>query len=116
MRSLNFAFLIVVGSVLSIGCASQVHRGSVAMKTSETEAQVDLGKGEVSEGDALVLYRNDCRQVPAGTRGVVAQNACAKVESGRGQVAEVLNENYSIAVFPPGAAFEKGDIVEKHKH
>lgn len=105
---------IILGfvSAFSLTSCMTTMRGSVAMKTSDTEAHVCLGKGEVEPGDRVSLYRNDCPNL-AGKK--VGENACRKVKIGEGTVKEVLNDHYSVITLPPGIEFKEGTIVEKSR-
>lgn len=96
------------------GCAHSVMRGSVAMKTSDNEAHVCMGKGDVKAGDQVKLYRNVCPTKGGGARyGGGGGASCEKRELGMGTVQEVLNEHYSVVKFDPGIQFEEGTFVEK---
>jgi N-methylhydantoinase B/oxoprolinase/acetone carboxylase alpha subunit len=109
------AKLFMVSSLILVGlsgCAHGIMRGSVAMKTSDTEAHVCMGKGEVSAGDRVRLFENACGGEGAGVRSGVG-TSCEKRELGMGTVEEVLNEHYSVVKFDKGVRFEKGTFVEK---
>jgi hypothetical protein len=100
-------FVIFLSMVLS-GCAHEAMRGSVAMKVSDNEAHVCMGKGEVREGDRVTLYRNLCTgQI---TRG---GPRCTLNKLGMGTVENVLNEHYSVVKFDPGVAFDEKNFVQK---
>ena len=117
------ALIILVGSVMIVGlsgCAHSVMRGSVAMQTSESEAQVCLGKGDVSVGDRVTLFQNVCTNKGTGNRGSgigsigAIGSTCEKREVGKGSVQEILNQHYSVVKFDPGVKFEEGSVVEKY--
>ena len=113
MKTLFFLITTVLVAGLS-GCAHSVMRGSVAMKTSENEAHVCLGKGEIAVGDRVTLYRNVCVGKGGGTgRSGYGSGSCEKKEVGMGSVQEVLNEHYSVVRFDQGVQFEEGSFVEK---
>lgn len=115
LKNLNLLLLFVSFMGLS-NCAHSVMRGSVAMKTSENEAHVCLGKGEVSVGDRVDVYKNVCVQrsgVASNYRIAGGVAVCEKKRIGMGIVEEILNEHYSVVKFDPGVAFEEGTIVEK---
>ena len=95
------------------GCAHSVMRGSVAMKTSENEAHVCMGKGEVAAGDRVTLYQNVCVGKGGNRSGGAGGGSCEKKEVGMGSVQEVLNEHYSVVKFDQGVKFEEGSFVEK---
>jgi hypothetical protein len=81
------------------------------MKTSDSEAQVCLGKGEVDAGDRVTLFRNVC--TPTTGQRTQERVLCEKRESGKGTVQAVLNEHYSAVKVDPGVQFEEGTVVEK---
>ncbi len=117
------ALIILVGSMMIAGlsgCAHSVMRGSVAMKTSESEAHVCLGKGDVSVGDRVTLFQNICTNKGTGNRGTslgytgATGSSCEKKEVGKGSIQEILNQHYSVVKFDPGVKFEEGSIVEKY--
>jgi hypothetical protein len=103
-------FLVAVSMGTGTGCATShgMMRGSVVMKTSETEAHVCLGKGEVAVGDDVSLYRNVCP-----TLGEPTPSGCHREALGRGKVEKVLDDHYSVVRFPAGVTFKDGDTVEK---
>ena len=114
-KTLLFALL---AAGLLAGCAPAVHRGSVAMKLSENEAHICLGKGDVKEGDKITLFRNVCsKNTQVGTKGsqIAGGPRCELRRIGEGQIATLLNNHYSVASFGAGIQFEEGDIVEKSK-
>lgn len=96
------------------GCAHHAMRGSVAMKTSDSEAHVCLGKGEVKAGDRLTLYKNVCTTKGGGGRGEGGNNggSCQIKELGMGSVQTILNDHYSVVKFDQGVQFEEGTFVE----
>ena len=111
---MNIKSIIGLGAMLAIlsGCAHGLMRGSVAMKTSENEAHVCLGKGEVKAGDRVQVFRNVCPARSGGKYGG-GGGLCRKEEVGSGTVEEVLNDHYSVVKFDPGVPFEEGTFVEK---
>lgn len=111
MKKLTLVFSIVMIAGLS-GCAHKVMRGTVAMKTSENEAHVCMGKGEVAVGDKVTLFRNECVGKGVGDRPG-GGGTCEKKEVGSGMVQEVLNQHYSVVRFAQGVQFEEGSFVEK---
>ena len=72
------------------------------MKLSNTVAHVCLGNREVSVGDPVALYRNEC----------LGKKVCEKVRIGRGKVTALLNEHYSEVTLDGPAKFDEGNIVE----
>lgn len=92
-------------------CASQLHRGVVAMKIDNTTAHVGLNRNEVTVGDHVELYGNNCLR-DYGNRDY----NCEKVSKGHGIVTQILNDNYTAVKFDSGVAFKEGDYIEKHAH
>jgi hypothetical protein len=111
--------IIVTSTVLSClllsSCATNVHRGVVAMKISDTQAHVCLGNEEVNVGDSVTLFRNVCHASPDATPKTPAQtkNHCEKTFIAEGKVVELLNKHYSVASFPTGIDVREGDVVER---
>jgi hypothetical protein len=104
--------LFTLGLLLS-GCAQMNAGGAVAMKVSAETAHVSLGAEEVSEGDAVTLYRNQCERSPrASSKTALSKLNCTRIRIGEGTVTEVLNENYSVVAVSPGTSFEEGDEVK----
>jgi hypothetical protein len=104
---------IALGAAALLGCATghDAMRGSVVMKTSDTEAHVCLGNGEVVAGDAVDLVRHKCKPVQ---KGIPPTELCSREVAATGTIVETLNEHYSVARFPAGTEFKEGDSVEKH--
>lgn len=103
------AIVLVAGALILSSCASQLHRGVVAMKIDENTAHVGLNKNEVKVGDHVELYGNKCNQ----TKG---QQNCKKFSKGHGTVTEVLSDDYAAVKFDNGVTFQEGDFIEKHSH
>lgn len=109
-----FAISSVIFAAALVSCASGgVQRGSVAMKISDSTAHVGIGGKEVKVGDHLVLYRNECS---GGAGKDTADRTCQKIETGHGEVTQILNNDYSTVTFPAGTKFSEGDTLEKHAH
>lgn len=109
-------FLTISIAVMLAGCAHGVMRGTVAMKTSDSEAHVCLGDGEVKPGDRVTLFRSVCSPKGPGSRpmsGKVAAGTCERIEIGKGTVEQLLNKHYSLVKFDTGVSFEEGTFVEK---
>ena len=107
---MGLKFVSALGLAVALsGCAHGLMRGSVAMKTSESEAHVCLGQGEVKAGDRVELFKNVC--VRGGSKG--GGGSCEKRTLGKGTVQEVLNSHYSVVKFDSGVQFEEGTFVEK---
>lgn len=104
--------IIVLGLFALTGCAHSTMRGSVAMKTSENEAHVCLGQGEVKAGDRVALFRNACTG-KGGRGGDGGGASCQKNRIGEGTVERTLNEHYSVVRFDSGVQFDEGTFVEK---
>lgn len=105
--------VLTVASATLAGCAHGIMRGSVAMKTSENEAHVCLGNGEVKPGDRVQVFRNVCPGKGPNIRASSSGAFCRKEGIGLGTVAQVLNEHYSVVKFDPGVPFEEGTLIEK---
>ncbi len=104
--------VLILGSLIFVGCASGVKRGVVAMKLNDKEAHVGVGSKEVSVGDHVELYRNIC----TGTGGKVDNRTCSKKSFGHGEITNILNDDYAVVKFPDGTDFAEGDTIEKHSH
>ncbi len=101
-----------LASVLFVGaCASQLHRGVVAMKIDDTTAHVGLNKNEAKVGDHVQLYANQCTKA-----GRMSEQKCKKVSKGHGVVTESLSDDYVSVQFDAGIIFKEGDFIEKHSH
>lgn len=100
---------LIAGALVLSSCASQLHRGVIAMKIDENTAHVGLNKNEVTVGDHVELYGNKCTT----TKG---QQNCKKISKGHGIVTEVLSDDYAAVKFDSGVAFQEGDFIEKHSH
>ena len=102
MKSMFVAMALFVAA----GCSHALMRGSVVMKTSDTEAHVCLGKGEVSVGDHVHLFHNDCT---SGSKPI----QCQRVPVADGEVEQIFDDHYSLVRFPSGTAFAEGDTIER---
>lgn len=109
------ACFILALTVFASACATMTHRGVIAMKVSEHEAHVGIGKNELSVGDHVELYRNVCKSA-SGRRGEVATGSCEKKIVGHGVVTGIINDDYSSVKFDDGVSFIEGDMIEKHEH
>ncbi len=105
------AFVIsgILGLALS-GCAHSAMRGSVAMKTSESEAHVCMDKSEAKVGEKVRLFRSKC--TPNGSPKTKDGSYCEKVYLGEGLVTANLSDHYSVVKFDDGVKFEEGAFVE----
>ncbi len=101
--------LILIFALGLGACASQLHRGVVAMKVTENVAHVGLNKSEVSVGDHVELYGNRC----TGTKD---EKMCQKFAKGHGTVTQVISDDYAAVKFDAGVTFQEGDFIEKHTH
>lgn len=106
---MKYVFVVIAFLALS-GCAT-LHRGVVAMKVSDDTAHVGLNRSEVSKGDHVQLFGNQCS---GGGRGDV--RVCKKIPKGHGEVVEIIGNDYASVKFDEGVKFETGDFVEKHPH
>ena len=101
---------------LTVGCTTSVHRGSVAMKLTETTAHVCLGNEEVNAGDSINVYRNVCTRSDVTPEKGGAKTSAAGCELkliGQGKITEVLNSHYSVATIEASGGYQEGDIIEK---
>lgn len=98
----NHITLALVSVLAVAGCTPAHSRGVVAMKVSDREVHVCVGKEEVSVGDRVDAYRNVCRRKPY---------RCTLERIDRGTVTEVLNEHYSVVAFEPGSEVAEGDVI-----
>lgn len=103
--------LFSIATMTLTGCATQLHRGVVAMKIDESTAHVGLNRNEVKIGDEVRLYSDVCTPKLRGEK-----RTCSKKEKGHGKVSEVVNENYVTVKFEPTVEFKEGDFVEKDNH
>lgn len=87
-------------------CAAAHSRGTVAMKITDTQAHVCVGKESVSPGTSLEVLRNVCDG---------PKQTCKLTRVGHGAVTEVLNEHYSVAEFPAEIKVREGDLIEVRK-
>jgi len=111
-RSVN-AFLLISCAIGLIACSVGQRRGVVAMKISDTDAHICIGKNEVNVGQRASIYRNECEKLPASSS--LAKNTgpnCKKVFVGDGAVKEVLNSHYSVLRLDRPIDFREGDVVE----
>ncbi len=97
--------LVLVMGLFVAACGHQMMRGSIVMKTTDTDAHVCLGRGEVAVGDRVHLIHNEC------TGSKPAQ--CRRVAVGDGTVVELFDDHYSLVRFPSGTAFAEGDTIER---
>lgn len=113
--SKNLNLMLIGAAIFNVGlisgCAHGLHsRGSVAVKHSDTEADVCLGEKDVKAGDKVALYRNHCKRRGGGP---MSRTVCTKVQIGEGQITKVLGEHYSSMSVPAGIPFDDGTLVEK---
>lgn len=103
--------VLIAGALILSSCATQLHRGVVAMKIDESTAHVGLNATEVKVGDHVQLYGSKCTQGNKGT-----PTKCTKFSKGHGVVTEALSADYVAVKFDSGVAFQEGDFIEKHSH
>lgn len=103
-------FLVLGLSSLLFACSHATMRGSVAMKATDEELHVCMGKDEVKAGDKVAFFFNDCKS--RGNRET-RYDACRKVRLGEGEVVRPLNDHYSLVRPNPGVKVQEGTIVEK---
>jgi hypothetical protein len=106
--------LLTLPLIVSACASTSVRRGAIVMKLGE-QAHVGMGSKDVSVGDHIELYRNECTP-SLGAAVRATERTCKKVPGGHGEVTQVLNEDYSIVNFPAGTKFSEGDTIEKHAH
>jgi hypothetical protein len=97
--------LLIVMGMFAGACTHSMMRGSVVMRTTDTDAHVCLGRGEVAVGDHVHLIHNDC----AGSK----PTQCHRVPVADGTVLELFDDHYSLVRFPSGTTFAEGDTVER---
>jgi hypothetical protein len=102
---------LAIAALVLASCASQLHRGVVAMKVNDNTAHVGLSKNEVAVGDHVELYGNRCTGSGKNT-----DRSCEKISKGHGVVTQIINDNYASVQFDSGVAFQEGDFIEKHSH
>jgi len=112
MEIKNFA-MIILSAVLLHGCSHGSMRGSVAMKTSPTEAHVCLGNKEAKVGDRVTAFNNFCTGKGSSRLDGGGESACEKRKLGEGTVTTLINEHYSVVKFDDGVKFDEGTFVEK---
>jgi hypothetical protein len=105
MRTAILTYLLAM-FLAACGGGHASMRGTVVMKVGATDAHVCLAPGEVAKGDAVVLYRKDCRTVGKRTE-------CKRVAVAEGIVIELVDDHYSVVRFPAGTTFAEGSLVEK---
>ena len=110
---MKLIFLFSIAALSLTACSHGMMRGSVAMKTSDTEAHVCLGNKEVKVGDRINAFTNFCPNKSGGRAGDRDGGACEKRPLGGGVVSELLNEHYSVVKFDDGVKFAEGTLVEK---
>jgi hypothetical protein len=115
---MNVKLILAASSILALaGCATGgPKRGQVVMRTSDSEAHVALGSGEVKVGDHVELYHNECTRAGGGEKGSGGPRSCKKISTGHGEVTELFDADYSLVKFPEGTKFAEGDTIEKHAH
>ena len=114
MMKIKMGWALLFALFLVSACAHQSARGSVAMKISDREAHVCMGNQEVSPGDRVTFFKNECRR-EAGPPQEFSSTTCRKIYLGGGEVVRPLNEHYSVVRVDPGVKFEEGTVVEKGK-
>ncbi|MBL7716564.1 MAG: hypothetical protein JNL01_13960 [Bdellovibrionales bacterium] len=112
MMNRTILTLVLAGSIGTLaGCAhGGPALGTLALKHSDTEADVYLHTEDLKKGDKLAFFQNECRsrESARGTR-----NVCNKVKVGSGEVVQVLNEHYSTVRLPASVQLGEGTLVEK---
>ncbi len=109
LTNLGRSLIFSLGLLIFVACASAVHRGVVAMKIDDSTAHVGLNKSEVSVGDHVELFSNQCHNIKV-------DGVCKKISKGHGLVTGVINNDYVSVKFDQGVTFKEGDFIEKHSH
>ncbi len=104
-----FATLTAMISLASWGCAAM--QDSVVAKVSDNRAEVSTRSNEVTVGDRVDIIRRVCREVNTSD----AVERCGTATVGSGEIVRVLDDRHSVARFPSGTDFNKGDVVEKRE-
>lgn len=112
MKSKNLLIILAFAIGFS-GCTHSLMRGTVAMKISEDEAHVCLGKGEVKTGDRVNIFKNVCANRGGSNLIDGTAGTCEIKQLGMGTVKDILNDHYSVVKFDPGVQFEEGTLVER---
>ncbi len=112
MKTINLLIALAFAIGFS-GCAHSLMRGTVAMKISEDEAHVCLGKGEVKTGDRVNIFKNVCANKGGSDLMNGTAETCEIKQLGMGTVKNILNDHYSVVKFDPGVQFEEGTLVER---
>ena len=94
---------LAVAAVVASGCTPAHSRGVVAMKVSDREVHVCVGRDEVWVGAQVDAFRNACQRTKPYT--------CKLERVDRGTVSEVLNEHYAVAAFPRESRVQEGDVI-----
>lgn len=99
-------FLVVAFASLNAFCsARKAAQGDITMKVSANIAQINLGESNISMGQRLAVFRQECH----GGRFAV----CTKSKVGGGRVTRVFDKKYSEIALDPGVHFDVGYVVEK---
>lgn len=117
MSTRQFAFVSLLFVAASSACAGHsLMRGSVVMKTGETDAHVCLLDGEAKVGDRVQLFRHTCRQSNFNTDIVGGQprkrTVCRRETVAVGRVTERIDDHYAVVSFPAGTQYQEGNTVE----
>lgn len=105
--------IFALAALMLAGCASEIKRGHVVMKTGDEVAHIATGPNELQAGDHIQLYHNECTG-GVGKSGMPRE--CKKVNTGHGEVTKILSPDYAEVKFADGAKFTEGDTIEKHAH
>lgn len=106
----RFSISCVFLGIIFSGCAASHSRGVVAMRISDNQAHVCLGKQEAKPGDRVNIVRNECtRSAYGGKSG--AREVCKQANINSGVISENLNEHYAVVQLDQAGAFREGDLV-----
>ena len=101
-----FAFVVMLFASLNVFCMTKKSpQGDITMKISANLAQINLGETQITTGQRLAVFRQDCH----GGRFAV----CTKDRVGGGRVTRVFDKKYSEIALDPGVAFDVGYVVEQ---
>ena len=88
-------------------------RGTVAMKMDKNTAHVCLGENDVTKGDKVIFYNNQCDRNDTRKEGV--KGLCKMENIGVGLVSKILNSHYSEVKTEGDFNFSEGTLVQKMK-
>jgi hypothetical protein len=84
------------------------------MKADNSTAHVGLRRGEVSVGERVLVYGDQCPS--ASGRNMTLAPPCVKIAKGAGVVTRIISDDYVEVKFDSGVKFKEGDSVENQSH